>query len=59
MIISMIIVVCVCFVEALGKLVLIDESWIYRITMNPMMICVIVIIAVSTITPVIVYRLTR
>lgn len=58
-IISMIIVVCVCFVEAFGKLVLIGESWIYRITMNPMMICAIVIIAISTLTPIVVYRLTR
>lgn len=58
-IISSIIAVSVWVVEALGSVVLVGESWIYRITVSPLLICIATISIVSMLIPCIVYKVTK
>ena len=57
--ISGIIAVGVGLVEILGKLILVEEYWNYRIVVSPMFICIVVISAIAMLTPMIVYKIIR
>lgn len=59
LIISSIIALCVGIVEISGKLILIGETWNYRIIVSPMFICIAIIIAIATLMPVIVYKIIK
>ena len=59
LVISAIIAICVGTVELLGKLILVGESWNYRIIVSPMFICIAVIITVAMLTPIIVYKIIK
>lgn len=56
LVISSIIAICVGIVELLGRLILVGESWNYRIIVSPMFICIAIIIAIAMLTPMIVYK---
>lgn len=59
LIISGIIAIGVGLVEILGKFILVEEYWNYRIVVSPMFICIGVIMAIATLTPMIVYKIMR
>ena len=59
LIISGIIAVGVGLVEILGKFILVEEYWNYRIVVSPMFICIGVITAIAMLTPMIVYKIIR
>lgn len=59
LIISVIIAAGVGIVEVLGKLILVGESWSYRIVVSPMFICIAIIIAIAMLTPMIVYKIVK
>ena len=59
LIISGIIAIGVGLVEILGKLILVGESWSYRIIVSPMFICIAIIITISMLVPMVVYQMTK
>lgn len=59
LIISGIIAIGVGLVEILGKLILVGESWRYRIVVSPMFICIAIIITISMLVPMFVYQMTK
>ena len=59
LIISGIIAIGVGLVEILGKFILVEEYWNYRIVVSPMFICIGVIMTIAMLTPMIVYRIIR
>lgn len=59
LIISGIISVSVGLVEILGKFILVEEYWNYRIVVSPMSICIGAITAIAMLTPMIVYKIIR
>ena len=58
LVISAIIAFCVGTVELLGKLILVGESWNYRILVSPLLICIAIIMVIAMLTPMIVYKMT-
>lgn len=59
LIISGIIAIGVGLVEILGKFILVEEYWNYRIVVSPMFICIGVIMTIAMLTPMIVYKIMR
>lgn len=54
--IAVICIVISIFIELLGKLVLVGESWEFRVTVRPLLFSIIVVLAVSVVVPLLVYR---
>lgn len=54
--ISVICIVISIFIELFGKLVLIGESWAFRITVRPLIFSVVVVLAVSVVVPLLAYK---